>query len=335
MKEKEKYIKMILITLLFLIFQGSIIYLLDPYLRYRKPFYNKVVGVSGSPALYPGVLRNYEYDSVVLGTSMAQNFKVKELNKYLNGQFINVSQSGATIQESYDIYKVAKEKEIKMVLMSLDIYSFQNVARESNTGKYAYLFKKTFSLQEYKYLFNIDSWVQLIRILIKKSDNPYNLGYWGNPNIEYGEKVVLKNNVKIRTEKKLDFKEMQLNYEKYLKKMIEEAPETTFYFFYPPYSIIEYKALGVDFINYLKFKDFLSENLIKYANVKLLDYQDEDRIIKNLSFYKDYTHYSPEINTYILDNLDNEKYILENNNYKEKIYSLEKQVKEYIIEREK
>lgn len=328
MQEKKKFILVVVVSLIFLSIQGGIIYLVDPYLRYRKPIYNKIVGSTGSPALYPGILRNYEYNSVVLGTSMAQNFKVKDLNKDIGGNFINIAQSGAHISETLDLFEVAKEKKIDNVVMSLDIFSFQNLERASNTQKYLYLFQKPYSLREYKYLFNIDSWMQIVRIILKDNKNPYELGYWANDGYIFSKEEVLKyykkiNNVKI---KEFNIEEMKKNYREYLEKIIKENPEIQFYFFYPPYSVLTYKNQELDIDGFLKFKLFLSNELLKYDNVILSDYQSEEKIIYNLDLYKDLTHYSPEINKYILENLKNEKYRLNNTNYKEKILLLKEKI---------
>lgn len=320
MQEKKKFILVVVVSLIFLSIQGGIIYLVDPYLRYRKPIYNKIVGSTGSPALYPGILRNYEYNSVVLGTSMAQNFKVKDLNKDIGGNFINIAQSGAHISEILDLFEVAKEKKIDNVVMSLDIFSFQNLERASNTQKYLYLFQKPYSLREYKYLFNIDSWMQIVRIVLKDNKNPYELGYWANDGYIFSKEEVLKNYKKADNIKKFNIEEMKQNYKEYLEKIIKKNPGIHFYFFYPPYSILSYKNSGLDIEGFLEFKLFLSEELLKYTNVILTDYQTEDKITFNLELYKDLTHYSPKINKFISENLNKDKYKLYKKNYLDKIF---------------
>ena len=331
MQEKKKFILVVVVSLIFLSIQGGIIYLVDPYLRYRKPIYNKIVGSTGSPALYPGILRNYEYNSVVLGTSMAQNFKVKDLNKDIGGNFINIAQSGAHISEILDLFEVAKEKKIDNVVMSLDIFSFQNLERASNTQKYLYLFQKPYSLREYKYLFNIDSWMQIVRIVLKDNKNPYELGYWANDAYIFSKEEVLKNYKKADNIKKFNIEEMKQNYKEYLEKIIKKNPGIHFYFFYPPYSILSYKNSGLDIEGFLEFKLFLSEELLKYTNVILTDYQTEDKITFNLELYKDLTHYSPKINKFISENLNKDKYKLYKKNYLDKIFLLKNQIEGYSL----
>lgn len=61
----------------FLILEGSIIFVVDPYQRYRKPFYNKTVDINAYD-LIPGILKNYEYTSLIMGSSMNQNTLSKE-----------------------------------------------------------------------------------------------------------------------------------------------------------------------------------------------------------------------------------------------------------------
>jgi hypothetical protein len=42
-----------------------------------------------------GIINNYEFDSIILGTSMLENTSAKEAGEKLGGKFMNISLSGS------------------------------------------------------------------------------------------------------------------------------------------------------------------------------------------------------------------------------------------------
>ncbi len=94
---------------------------------------------------------------------------------------------------------------------------------------------------------------------------------------------------------------------------VENHPETTFYIFYPPYSILYWNNVLTE--NHLEatMNQYLytAERLLEYDNVKLYYFQNMEETVTDLNNYADYTHYKPEINSYMVDCFGNGEHQVE------------------------
>lgn len=68
-----------------------------------------------------GIISNYEFDSIILGTSMLENTSAFEATKIVGGNFVNISLSGSSFFEREPILSYAlKKKNLKNIIYSLD-----------------------------------------------------------------------------------------------------------------------------------------------------------------------------------------------------------------------
>ena len=90
-------------------------------------------------------------------------------------------------------------------------------------------------------------------------------------------------------------------------RIVEQYPEIEYHFFYPPYSILRfqlwYEHQPERFYNQMKIKEYIYEKLAAYPNVHIHDFQSESEITHNLTYYKDVSHYSDEINAYMIEQM--------------------------------
>ena len=108
------------ITVLMLILLAMVI--VDPYFHYH----GKIPGISYR--LYHeryinfGIVKNFEYDAIITGSSMNQNFKTSQLDELWGVNSIKVPYSGAGFREINTTLEKAFESdnEIKYVLWGLD-----------------------------------------------------------------------------------------------------------------------------------------------------------------------------------------------------------------------
>ena len=62
-----------------------------------------------------------DFDSVVLGSSMAENFSAKEASELLGGTFVNISMAGSLLSERNIVLKhLFNKKVVSNVIISLD-----------------------------------------------------------------------------------------------------------------------------------------------------------------------------------------------------------------------
>lgn len=124
-----------------------------------------------------------------------------------------------------------------------------------------------------------------------------------------------------------------VNLEK-ITSFIEKYPETTFYVFAPPYSILYW-----DYANrqgrtdaYMAVTEYAIEQLLQYSNVKLFYFQNVEQIVTNLDNYKDFSHYSAEISYDIVEYMKNEDYLLTKENYQFELDKMKTLIKTFDYE---
>ena len=99
--------------------------------------------------------------------------------------------------------------------------------------------------------------------------------------------------------------------------LADEHLETTFYLFFPPYSICYWDDLKnrgeIDWR--IDAEQLAIEELIKHPNIKLYSFCNNFDLVCNLDNYKDRAHYGEWINSDILYWMYNEEYLLTQDNY--------------------
>lgn len=84
---------------------------------------------------------------------------------------------------------------------------------------------------------------------------------------------------------------------------IEANPDTEFYIFYPPYSILFWNDVLRE--NHMeatmKEYEYMTERLLAYDNVRVFFFPNQEWIICDLDNYADYSHYHPDINRYMTE----------------------------------
>ena len=101
--QKIKYKIWIITTLFFsiiafIIFASVTIYI-DPLFHYHKPLNKYKYPINNERYQNDGITRNFEYESIITGTSMTENFKKSEADKIFESDFIKVPFSGGYYKE--------------------------------------------------------------------------------------------------------------------------------------------------------------------------------------------------------------------------------------------
>lgn len=79
----------------------------------------------------PGLAKNYDYDNIIIGTSMTENFLPSQVDASLGGTTLKLSMEGSTVDEHYKIAKLALETgKVKQVLWGLDYFSLKLATAE-------------------------------------------------------------------------------------------------------------------------------------------------------------------------------------------------------------
>ena len=109
------------------------------------------------------------------------------------------------------------------------------------------------------------------------------------------------------------------NMEKNILPLLEKYPDTVFYLFYPPYSILYWDLLEKDGMirSQLEAEEMVTDLLLSYDNVRLFSFYEDTDLICNLDNYRDKEHYISDINSYLLEQMSQGRYEITAGNQEE------------------
>ncbi|WP_417909396.1 hypothetical protein [Candidatus Electronema sp. PJ] len=137
-------------------------YLFDPWQLFHQPWFRKPVFISNARFQNAGLINSYEFDSVILGNSMAENFSAKEASAILSGKFVNLSMAGSLFSERQIVLQhLFRKKKVRQVIISLDHLPYVHAGQYSKDmppEKFVFLYNRN-PLDDFRLYFD----VQLLR----------------------------------------------------------------------------------------------------------------------------------------------------------------------------
>ena len=330
---KKWFQKCILVLLLLLVLIVAVVVFVDPYFHYHKPFDFMSYRLYEERYINDGIGRHFDYDAIITGTSMAQNFKPSELDALFGTRAVKMPFSGAGYEElSENLDRaLARNGNVKMVLWAVD---YNGLLRSYDWQQYenypTYLYDDN-PFNDVSYVLNKSILYHGVmpNALMSLTGQPRTTmdeySSWVN---ETGlEHIMLsydRNNVNIpatvdfgETEKQTVIQTIENNF----VDLIEKYPDTEFFLFYTPYSICYWDALNIKgtIQRQTEAEKLATEMLLKYPNVKLYNFFDQYEVICNPDYYNDDGHYSAEINSRILGWMAEGTGLLTQDNYVERL----------------
>lgn len=342
MKKHKLYIKFFFLISLFISTAITTLnYIIDPYEFYNKstivkPLYKDAVAMS------PGLIKNYNFDCALIGSSMSQNFLISDLNISLKKQCIKNTLGGITANEMNKIINLHIENgKANSFLLNIDFFSFRGNPERVRQNFIYYLYDEKL-LTPIKYLLNFDTTLKSIQLVVlhlldKQTDEMnFNECFSWYKNKIFSEKSVIKSyDIEVNKEFNKDaytLANLNKSFDVNIFKVISKNKNKKFILFLPPYSIMhwylikEQKWLSTAF----NFRKHIHNKIKNLENVTLYDFQAEEEIIINLKNYRDTSHYSPDINIWMIKEI---KYnssvnsideIIKNNKHIEKLINIKR-----------
>jgi len=314
----KKFIKRFLISvLLFLILIAGTVILFDPFYVYHKPLPGLKAVLTDKEYQCVGTLRNFDYDAVIVGSSVCENYNNKWFDNGFGCTSVKAIRSyGATADLLYLLNIAYENHNVKQVFYNIDpssLYSSTQTTFES-TGCPMYLYDRNI-LNDGQYLFNKDVLLEKIPMELAKSFSSYDEGdgyNWAQWKTFHHLMCMTMYDRKEDISPMQDshmYDELAKENTAMLTEMVEKHPETSFKFFFSPYSMCwwdnAYRTGERDAV--LSAQRICIEKLLQYENVSVYYYQDDVETITNLDNYMDMIHFSKEINYEICNKLINEE----------------------------
>ncbi|HEG0496238.1 TPA: hypothetical protein SB541_000155 [Campylobacter jejuni] len=335
-----------------------LIYFYDPLQLYHKPFLRNITFSSDLRVQAAGIINNYNFDSVIIGTSMLENSSKEEANKKLEGQWVNLSLSGSYLNERSVVMKyLFNKKNIHQIIYSLDVFTL-NYPLNKDTSNFDYLYNDSFVNPLRLYL-NFKN----PKFIICALTNSTKEKCVGKYDLENVTKWIIRKHIAFDF-KNWDFKDKKLvkailNAQKFNPKyninietnkkyidtklldFIKAHPNTQFHLIIPTYSRMLYRILFLDkgyyynknsilFSKYQAILKWLIKETSKYPNVKIYGFDDLS-YADNIANYKDPVHYNIDMNSMQLDAIKNHTHILTPENMDKYFKIMEEKIKNYDL----
>lgn len=313
----------------------------DPLQYYHRPWFDQAF-VKNQRNQNAGLIKQYDFDSVVVGTSHCHNFVPSEVGRILGWRSLRVSMSGSTSCEQRIVLENAiASGKVGHVLWCLDDFSFLKQKDVVADPAFPFhLYRKSWDVP-FQYLLSKHTISDSFRVLRKNGSRDLETyGTWLT-DYAYGEKAVMK----FWTDTKNQFRSVErgltcdaeivnANVQQNLIEIVKAHPEIDFRLFFPPHPIVCYVydfRLGDDrFPARIAFKRRVVQELAEAPNCRIYDFQPEDRYLHDLDGYKDLTHFGPHLNTEILNAVVNDECRISVANLDAKLERLEEQVREFL-----
>lgn len=305
-----------------LLFVMSQVITVDPFFHYHKPYTDSYYyKIDNERSQNDGIIRNFDYDAIISGSSMTENFKTSEMDLIFGTNSIKVPFSGGTFKEINDnlVNGLKTHPDVKVVVRGVDMSKFldDKDAMRQDLGEFpTYLYDDNY-LNDVKYVFNRDVVYKRVYPMLKeKHSDEYEPGitsfdeysYWMDK-YSFGINSVYEEEV-LETEydgtsKHLSDEEKERvmdNTRENLTAIADAYPDTTFYYFFPPYSIAWWQKRTNDDLLTKQFEaeQLIVEEILQHDNIRLYSFNNLTDITTDLNNYKDRLHYGSWINSLML-----------------------------------
>ena len=313
---------------------GVLVWYVDPFFHYHAPHDERFFyPLDNERSMNDGILRHFDYDAIVTGTSLAACFRTSELDALFGVRSVKIPASGASYFEINNLINTGLEArpETKLVFRSLDrhLLLYGGDAMRNDLGEYpAYLYDRN-PFNDYKYLFNADVlFGRCLGMLLDaarpgfvpgrtsfddySNTMPAYRGAFGLPDIQellrfdvgaVGEPIHLSDALREETARKI---------RQNVIAVAEAHPDVTFYCFFTPVSLGWWHdriALG-DIYAQIEAEQLAAEMMLQCGNIRLFDFSGRTDIISDVNQYRDLMHYGEWINSLMLKWMHDDQYRL-------------------------
>ncbi|STQ85668.1 hypothetical protein LS73_004375 [Helicobacter muridarum] len=346
-----------------------LLYLYDPMQIWHKPYWRDITffdytGHGRSQAR--GVIDFYQFDSIIMGSSMLFKSDEKLADEKLKGTWVNFSTGGASNYEKAVILNYGlKHKNIKQVIMSIEGF-WQTVDKDARDFKYIYDENPINDIKLYlNYHFISCALIWSLnqecvgnkntyRQRIQSSDTQSNTKTADTTKLDTDEEIRawLTRNQNKKTKKLYDdlrnfannpftVAEHEIDikrHEAYLNDNIlflaKQNPNTKFYFVIPPYTRLTFRLKDeiYDLYEWEMSLRLLVEMTKDMENVGIYGFDSLD-YPNRLANYFDTTHYGRDMNEMQIDSIATNKHRITTNNVESYIQETRQKIESYDIAR--
>lgn len=319
----------------------------DPLHFYRRPFLHHTF-ISNDRYQNPGLIQNYDYDAIIIGTSHSQNFSLESISRVLGWKAMPLAMSGSTAHEQFLVLnKALQTGKVRDVLWGLDFGAFQAAPdRLGNTADSfpLYLYEVT-AYSHVKYLLSLDTLILSAQALGGLGPQSLETRNTWFQNRQFSEEQSIRawrqvQATRVRTESRR-FEQVppttpivNANVLNNLVPALKSHPHVRFHLFFPPFSIlacVDDHAFSKDqFPARMDFKRQVVAVIGSLNNCRLYDFEAAQAVTHDLNNYCDHTHYNQRINNFIVEAVARDDFRLSAENSEEHLTAFENSVHDFL-----
>ena len=330
-KKFNKWVAAVLTAILvLLLLSAALTVIIDPVFHYHAPLNGLAYPLGDSKNqryINDGILRHFNYDSVIMGSSLVENFKTSEADELFDASFVKVPTAGACFKEVNDQLARAfsYSGEIKYVIRALDLHRIVEhkdaVVEDYEIPEFLYNSNPT---DDVEYLFNKDFLLKDLDVLRYTAEGNQTTSFdeYSAKTSKCGKDVVLaRYHVYGRSNEQRQLTDDEYNMtvaniEQNVTALAAAHPETTFLYYIPPYSVAYWDELdsrgGVEI--FLSGVEIATRMMSEYPNIKIYMFINDFDTVSNLDYYIDQVHYNADISSLLLEYMANGDYLVTEDN---------------------
>lgn len=316
--KKKTFINLIIIIAVEFFLVAGVVWFFDPFYQYHEPFFGMEAVLNDRDNQMPGTIRNFQYDTLLVGSSVAENFDTDYLdNRYGCKALKVIRASGSAADLLYYVEMAESERELRDIFWCMDIFALNASAEVTLYGDDIprYLHTKTV-LDDLPYVFNKEVLFEKIPAAVVSSIKGINTGgqaynWAADKDFSaagamhfYDRPTGLEGDV-VQADITEEYAGTVRKNVELLSEQISAHPEIRYHFMVPPYSMLWWDCAWVNGQEEERF--YVLEQvipvLLSFDNVEVFYFQGHEEIICNLDNYMDMIHYSPEINQWMLESM--------------------------------
>jgi hypothetical protein len=296
----------------------AVVYMVDPYCQYHKPWGNLPLHLNNGRYQNAGIARNMEYDTLILGTSVSANFLTYQFDELFGVDSQKLIVLGGYFSDFSAALDIAFEShQVKRVFWGID----SNILGRNETGKTEelpeYLYNKN-AFDDVHYLLNKEVFFSDITAVLRmhrtgEAGDAQSGGFLWGEDLTWSKKQALSCYHRPEEVLAVQPKDALLPMAKenltLILHYVDAHSDTKFTFYLAPYSILFWDlTMRTGMLDAtLEMQRFVLEELTSRPNVEVFYFMDQYDIMANLDNYGDHIHYSPQISNQLVEEMARSK----------------------------
>ena len=297
---------------------AALVFWVDPYFHYRAPKARFAYFLDNQRCQNDGVVRHFEYEALITGSSMTENFKASDVERLWGLRTVKVPFSGASFRETSRLVQTAgaANANLQLAIVGVDYNKLLvdwTYMREDLGAFPDYLYDDSM-LNDLPYLLSWDAFSKAFRGLLSGGGGGGMIDFdeysaWHSDETKYGDAA----GIKMPTADDLSVQYPQVQFFADDAKCVAENVKRNFVpmakavrelvLFITPYSrmrLESWRRQGRLERQVAAAKAF-AEAVLRIPNVRLFRFDDRLDLIGNPDNYTDPDHYGPWVNRQMLE----------------------------------